>query len=178
MSVVKVVYTIGYGGRDLRELLELLEYYGIKAVIDIRRWTISRRLPEFSNINLAKTLQERGYEYYWLPELGGYRKFNVDVEDYGIARCFKSEGFRAYATYITMKTSVKPHLEKLVEIASSKTTTLLCRERVPWLCHRKILSDYLVARGFRVLHLIEKNRVVEHKLSRCAKIVNSELEYY
>ena len=178
MIVVRTVYTIGYGGRDLRELLDILKHFDIKAVVDIRRWSASRRLPEFSGENLARTLRAEGYEYYWLPELGGYRKFGVDVEDYGVARCFEAEGFRAYATYITMNPAVKPHLERLVEIVSSRTSTLLCRERVPWLCHRKILSDYLVARGFTVLHVIEKYRVVEHKLSKCAVVESGELRYY
>ena len=175
---MKIVYTIGYGGRDLKELLEILKHYSIQAVIDIRRWNTSRRIPVFSGYNLARTLSENKYEYYWIPELGGYRKFNVDVEDYGIAKCFESMGFRAYATYITMKPTVKPHLEKLVEIASLKTSTLLCREKIPWLCHRKILADYLLARGFRVLHIIREDYIVEHKLSKCAVIANGELKYY
>jgi uncharacterized protein (DUF488 family) len=177
-SGVRVVYTVGYGGRSLGELLSILERYGIRAVIDIRRWTTSRRLPEFSGESLSRTLREHGYEYYWIPELGGYRKFGVDVEDYGVARCFEAEGFRAYATYITMNPSVKPYLYKLVEVASLKISTLLCRERVPWLCHRKILADYLLAKGFRVVHVIEEGRVVEHRLSKCARIVSGELEYY
>jgi len=175
---VRVVYTIGYGGRDLRELLDILKCFNIEAVVDIRRWSTSRRLPEFSGENLSRILRAEGYEYYWLPELGGYRRFGVDVEDYGVARCFEAEGFRAYATYITMNPAVKPHLERLVKIVSSRTSTLLCRERVPWLCHRKILSDYLVAKGFTVLHIIEKDRVVEHKLNKCALVESGELRYY
>ena len=173
----RVVYTIGYGGRSLNELLSVLSRFSIKAVIDIRRWTTSRRLPEYSNVSLPGTLREHGYDYYWLPELGGYRRFGVDVEDYGIARCFKAEGFRAYATYITMNPAVKKHLERLVKVVSLKTSTLLCRERVPWLCHRKILADYLLVKGFTVLHIIEENKVVEHKLSKCAVNVNGELRY-
>jgi uncharacterized protein (DUF488 family) len=173
----KVIYTIGYGGRSLSELLSVLSRFSIKAVIDIRRWTTSRRLPEYSNVSLSSTLREHGYDYYWLPELGGYRRFGVDVEDYGIAKCFKAEGFRAYATYITMNPAVKKHLKRLVKVASLKTSTLLCRERVPWLCHRKILADYLLVKGFTVLHIIEENKVVKHKLSKCAVNVNGELIY-
>jgi uncharacterized protein (DUF488 family) len=88
----RVVYTIGYGGRSLSELLSVLSRFSIKAVIDIRRWTTSRRLPEYSNVSLSSTLREHGYDYYWLPELGGYRRFGVDVEDYGIASALKLRG--------------------------------------------------------------------------------------
>jgi uncharacterized protein (DUF488 family) len=173
----RIIYTIGYGVRSISELLSALSRYGVKAVIDVRRWTTSRRLPEYSGVSLSSTLRERGYEYYWIPELGGYRRFGVDVGDYGVAKCFEAEGFRAYATYITMNPAVRKHLERLVELASSKTSTLLCRERLPWLCHRKILADYLLVKGFTVLHVIDENRVVEHKLSKCAVNVNGELRY-
>lgn len=172
-----LVYTLGYGGRSLEELISILEHLGVEIVLDVRRWNISRRLPEFSGRSLAEVLSRSGIEYVWMPELGGYRRFGADVEDIGIARCFESEGFRAYATYITTTQAAKPHLEKLVRIASSSTSTLLCREKLPWRCHRKILSDYLYVKGFRVLHVIDLDNIVEHRLSRCAVIDDGELRY-
>jgi uncharacterized protein (DUF488 family) len=174
----KVIYTIGYGGRALEEFLELLKHFKITTIIDVRRWNTSQRQPEFSGRNLTEVLSRLRIEYHWVPELGGYRRFAVDVEDYGIARCFKAEGFRAYATYITMNSTVKPYLEKLVEIASATTTALLCCERTPWRCHRKILSDYLYARGFAVLHILGKEVVVRHRLSKCGAVIDGELKYF
>jgi uncharacterized protein (DUF488 family) len=64
----------------------------------------------------------------------------MDVEDRGIAGCFESEGFRAYATYITTRSEEQEDLEKLERIARSMTTALMCCERLPWRCHRKILD--------------------------------------
>ena len=174
----RAVYTIGYGGKALEEFLELLNHFKISAVIDVRRWASSQRQPAFSSKSLAETLGRLGIKYYWFPELGGYRKFGTDVEDHGIAKCFNAEGFRAYATYITMCSSVKPCLEKLVEIASTTTAALLCREKVPWHCHRKILSDYLYAKGFAVFHILSKEVVVRHRLSKCGTVINGELRYY
>lgn len=172
----RLVYTVGYGGRRLSELVEILELNHVEVVVDVRRWNKSKLL-DFSGNNLERVLGERGISYLWVPVLGGYRKFGVDTDDLGIAKCFKSEGFRAYATYITTRKDVKPHLDKLVEIALQKTTAILCKEKYPWLCHRKILSDYLVAKGFTVLHILEKNKVVEHELSSCAAVKNGELFY-
>lgn len=174
---MRTVYTVGYGGRSLRELVDLLVWLGVETVVDVRRWTTSRRLPEFSSKNLMRALHMAGLGYVWMPELGGYRRFGVDVEDRGVAKCFESDGFRAYATYITASPSVKSHLERLVGVVSSRTSALLCRERYPWLCHRKILSDFLVARGFRVVHVIEKDRFFEHRLSKCASVLNGDLVY-
>jgi len=178
MSGMKLlVYTVGYGGRSLEELLELLERTGVVRVVDVRRWTKSARRPEFAGENLARALAERGLSYAWLPELGGYRRFGVDVEDLGLAKCFESEGFRAYATYITTRQDVRQHLARLEQLVSEARSALLCRERVPWACHRKILSDYLVARGFKVLHILDAGRVVEHRPSRCAVAEGGELRY-
>lgn len=174
---MKTVYTLGYGGRSLEEFIDILRGFGIQTVVDIRRWNSSRRLPEFNGGNLETLLSSYGLTYMWIPSLGGFRKFGVDVEDYGLASCFESDGFRAYATYLTMRRDVKPYLDLLINVSSSKTTVVLCRERIPWLCHRKILADYLIAKGFRVLHIISMDRVVEHKLSKCAKVRDGELTY-
>ncbi|MCI4436827.1 MAG: DUF488 family protein [Ignisphaera sp.] len=172
-----IVYTIGYGGRSLEEFLEILRSFNIELVVDVRRWTKSVKLPQFSGESLALALRSNGFDYVWIPELGGYRRFGIDVEDHGIATCFKAQGFRAYATYITMRSDVKPFLQKLLNLVSERLAVIMCRERIPWQCHRKILADYLVAKGFRVLHIIDRSKVIEHRLSKCAEIVNNELVY-
>ncbi|MEM4717741.1 MAG: DUF488 family protein [Desulfurococcaceae archaeon] len=173
----KLIYTIGYGGLKLSDFIDLLKTYSIVNLVDVRRWASSSRNPDFSGSSLETELRKARITYYWFPLLGGYRKFGVDIEDHGIGKCFESNGFRAYATYITRAPVLKPYLDRLVEIASERLTALMCKERCPWLCHRKILSDYLVAKGFRVIHVLDKNRVIEHYLSKCAVIKNNELEY-
>lgn len=159
------------------EFIGLLKRYGVAAVVDVRRWNSSRKFPEFSGKGLEKALGRVGIEYYWFPRLGGYRRFGLDVEDRGIASCFESEGFRAYATYITTREDVVQDIEAVEAIAENKTAALICSERLPWRCHRKILSDYFVARGFKVLHIIGEEEVVEHSLSKCAEVVDSKLRY-
>jgi len=44
-------------------------------------------------------------------------------------------------------------------------------------CHRKILADYFVAKGFKVLHILDVDKLVEHVLSKCAIVKNGELDY-
>lgn len=174
---MRVAYTIGYDRRDVVKFIDLLRCFEVRIVIDVRRWNKSIRFPAFSGNNLRAELNQYNLEYIWIPQLGGYRKFEIDVEDAGIASCFSSEGFRAYATYIIKRADVKPYLDKLIELANRSKAVIMCSERIPWLCHRKILSDYMVAKGFKVLHIIERDQVVEHKMSRCAVIENNELKY-
>jgi len=174
---LQVVYTLGYDRRSFSEFLGILKRYSILRVVDVRRWVKSVRLPEYSGEHLARVLPSFGVDYYWIPELGGYRKFGVDVEDVGVATCFESPGFRAYATYITVNPAVKPYLNQLLHLVSEKTSVLLCREKLPWMCHRKILADYLVAKGFTVVHIIDADRTTVHRLHECARVVGGELAY-
>ncbi len=174
---MKIIYTLGHSDRSIDEFINILIKLKIKVLIDVRRWPSSRRHPHFNLLNLSRTLGNYGIDYMWIEKLGGYRKFNIDVPDYGIAKCFESEGFRAYATYITRNLEVKKWLSILLDIASQCLCIIMCSEKLPWFCHRKILSDYLVIKGFRVLHYIDEDSIIEHKLSRCARIVNNELDY-
>jgi uncharacterized protein (DUF488 family) len=170
------VYTLGYGGLGTADFVELLRSLGIEVVVDVRRWCTSRRVPEFSGEALSSLLSSLGIRYTWIPELGGYRRFGVDVEDLGIGRCFRSEGFRAYATYILHSPVAREALARLEELCRSYRALLLCREGVPARCHRKILSDWLLFRGFRVLHVVPP-KVIEHRFTRCARVVSGELTY-
>jgi len=177
-QLIRIVYTIGHSSRSLDEFLTILKQYSIQRVIDVRRWPTSTRSRHFSREVLEEALRREGIDYVWIPELGGYRKFGVDVppiENY--ATCFESEGFRAYAAYITLRQDVKQYLRRLEELVSEKLSALMCSERLFVRCHRKILSVYLVARGFKVIHIIDLGRTQEHKLSRCARIVDGELRY-
>jgi len=103
-----IVYTIGYDRRSFDEFAKILRRYGVLRVVDVRRWARSVRTLEYSAEHLSRALQSLGVEYYWIPELGGYRRFGVYVDDLGIATCFESPGFRAYTTYIAASTPPSP----------------------------------------------------------------------
>jgi uncharacterized protein (DUF488 family) len=48
---------------------------------------------------------------------------------------------------------------------------------MPWQCHRHLVSDSLVARGIRVLHLMSPGASREHTLSRLARNDGKRLVY-
>jgi len=174
---LKTVYTIGHSNRGLGELIELLESEGVELVYDVRRFPGSRAAPHFSREVLSIELGRVGLKYVWDERLGGYRRFGRDVEDVGIGRCFKSEGFRAYATYMIKNSEARRACRELASIAEGVTTAIMCREKIPWRCHRKILSDYMVSRGFMVIHIIERGWRAAHRLTKCARILDGELTY-
>jgi uncharacterized protein (DUF488 family) len=171
-TIRRIVYTLGHSTRSLQEFFDILSYYGVELVIDVRRWPTSRRFPWFRKEVLEKELREKGYIYLWMGDvLGGYRRIGIDVPE-GVegASCFTSEGFRAYALYVTLVEDAWRAVLRLEELARQYRTVIICKERLPWRCHRKILADILELHGFKVKHVIEKGRVIPHRLSRCVKL--------
>ena len=68
------LYTIGHSTRSLEELVSALDAHGVKTLVDIRAFPLSRRLPHFNRESLERSLPERGIRYIWMKALGGYRK--------------------------------------------------------------------------------------------------------
>jgi uncharacterized protein (DUF488 family) len=176
----RVVFTLGYGGREPREFISLIRSFKIGLVIDVRRWPSSKALKFYEKDNLKSVLRSIGVNYVWLGEkLGGYRRFGVDIDDDGTARCFRSKGFSAYAQYMLRSPLAREGLARVESETLGRKTIILCKEVRPWACHRKLISDWLVYRGFRVVHIISSKAQVEHKLTRCARIdENGALRYY
>ncbi|ACP49603.1 protein of unknown function DUF1130 [Sulfolobus islandicus Y.N.15.51] len=170
-----MLFTIGHSNRSLEDFMEILRKYNVEILIDVRRWPKSSRYPHFNKENLKKALEQSGIEYLWKEQLGGYRKIGKDVEDIDIGKCFKSEGFRAYAIYILTNERVMEALEDIRRI--NKIKMIMCSEKFPWNCHRKIISDWFLTRGDEVVHLIEKESTIKHKLTTCAEIVKNNLNY-
>ncbi|MEB2836972.1 MAG: DUF488 family protein [Desulfurococcales archaeon] len=172
------VYTIGHSTRSLEELLGLLVERGVEVVVDVRRWPKSRRYPWFNREHLEEALRSAGIEYTWLGgPLGGRRRLGVDAPDTGGATCFESPGFRAYAIYLTTNPTAIQAMQELEALASRRLVAILCAERLPWRCHRKIIADWLALKGFEVIHIIDKHRETRHKPSKCATIRDGRVTY-
>jgi uncharacterized protein (DUF488 family) len=53
----------------------------------------------------------------------------------------------------------------------------MCAERLPWECHRNLISDSLAARGERILHLMDKGEAREHALNPVVRLDGERLIY-
>jgi uncharacterized protein (DUF488 family) len=62
-------------------------------------------------------------------------------------------------------------LERLIRQAAETPTAILCAEAVPWRCHRRLISDALVARDVPVLHILGPGRADPHELNPDAKVL-------
>jgi len=169
------LYTIGHSTRSLEEFVELLHEHGIQVMVDVRGWPSSRRCPHFSRESLSRNLKEHGIEYEWLGrQLGGYRKKGLGKESPNMA--WRSQGFRNFADH-TLTEEFRDGIKRLLELAERDTVAFICAERLYWRCHRRIISDYLVAEGQKVTHILDRGKTEEHKLTGFAEVVNGELRY-
>jgi uncharacterized protein (DUF488 family) len=135
----KTIYTIGSSRRTEEEFIETLRAYNIESLVDVRSFPKSK-LEHFARENLSDILKDSGIEYIYLGrELGGFRKGGYEAYT-------ETEGFHS-------------GVEKLEEIASRKRTVFMCAERFPWKCHRRYISRELNHRGWKVIHIIENDRV-------------------
>lgn len=50
----------------------------------------------------------------------------------------------------------------------------MCAETQPWLCHRRLIADYLLLQGVRVLHILPDD-LIEHHLSEEARRESAQL---
>jgi uncharacterized protein (DUF488 family) len=165
-------WTIGHSTRTLEELAAALEAHGIERLADVRRFPASRRHPQFDRASLAAALPARGIAYRWFEALGGRRRATPGSPNRGI----RVEGFRGYADYMGTEGFAAAFAE-LVEWMRGGRTAILCAERLWWQCHRRLLSDLLVARGGAVVHIEDAARSAPHVLWDLAVVTPDGVVY-
>jgi uncharacterized protein (DUF488 family) len=168
-----VLYTIGHSTRRLEELVAALKAHQIEALVDIRAFPGSRRLPQFHRDALEKSLPESGIRYVWMKALGGYRRKIVKESPH---LALRSESFRNYADYM-LTAEFEQAMAELIHLAESSRTAYMCAERVFFRCHRMLVSDWLVVHGHEVWHIDGTGPVKSHGLMSDARMVDGRLIY-
>ena len=166
------IYTIGHSTRSFAEFLDMLQSFDIKILADIRSLPGSRKFPQFDKENLKISLEEVGTQYIHLADLGGRRKVKKDSKN----SRWNNDSFRGYADYMETE-EFESAILKLEHIALEQPTAYMCSEAVWWRCHRSMVSDYLKAKRWTVLHIMAIGKVQEHKYTAPARIVDDNVLY-
>lgn len=170
--IQKTVYTIGHSTRTIEEFLDLLFFYKIKVLADIRSMPGSRKYPQFNQDDLKISLEENGIKYMYIKNLGGRRKLAKDSKN----TSWRNKSFQAYADYMETEDFEQGILE-LTTLAIEKPTAMMCSEAVWWRCHRSMVSDYLKAKGWEVLHIMSLGKATLHPYTSPAKIMGDQVFY-
>jgi uncharacterized protein (DUF488 family) len=160
-----MILTVGHSNQPLERLQAMLEAHAVQLVVDVRRWPMSRRNPQFNAEALAAALDERGIDYKHDPSLGGRRQPRPDSGNTGL----KNEAFRGFADFMETD-EFQEALARLIDAAEDRRTAVMCAEAVPWRCHRSIISDALTARGLGVEHILSPAEARKHELSPLARV--------
>lgn len=167
------IFTVGHSTRSLEELVEALEAHGIKLLVDIRAFPMSRRLPWFNRESLEQELPKSGIQYRWMKDLGGRRKKQLE---HSPNTALRNDSFRNYADYM-LSDAFRAAITQVVEWAAEQPTAIMCAERVYFRCHRMLVSDWLVAHGHEVLHIDATAPPRPHKLTGEARLRGNDLIY-
>lgn len=168
----KEVWTIGHSSLNIDVFIEMLVAFNIELVVDIRRFPSSKKHPQFNQETLKDSLNKINIEYKYLEDLGGRRKVNPNSKNIA----WRNPSFRAYADY--METiEFKYAFDKLKQLTMEKTTVYLCSEAVWWRCHRSMVSDLLKVNGWKVWHIMNSHKQVEHPYTKAASIKEGILRY-
>jgi len=158
-------YSIGHGRRPVDAFLELVQAPGIRRVVDVRAMPASRRNPQFNKATLESGLASTDIEYVWRgADLGGLRTPRPDSRHVAL----RNDALRGYADH-TETREFADGLDWLLRSADETPTAFMCAESDWHRCHRRILSDAIVAAGGRVVHLLDGVHE-EHVLHSSARI--------
>ncbi len=172
-SMPLVVYTVGHSTRALNVFVELLRKHGVMQLVDVRTIPRSRRNRQFNAETLPEPLGAADIRYVPLPALGGLRHATPDSMNTG----WRNASFRGFADYMQTP-EFEQGLERLITLASARSTAMMCAEAVPWRCHRSLIADALTARGIRVLHIIGAGPARQHILTPFARVEGQRITYH
>ena len=117
-------------------------------------------------------MRNADFRYRHLPELGGLRKPRKDSINDG----WRNASFRGYADYMQTDEFLNA-LEALMADSRLQPTAIMCAEAVPWRCHRSLIADALVMRGWEVRHIMSPEKATPHVLTSFAHVGKGTLIY-
>jgi uncharacterized protein (DUF488 family) len=134
-------YTIGYGGRKPQEFLFLLKEKDVKIVVVVRLRPDHARMGSYAmakspDKGIQRLLGTVGIEYCSVLELG-----NIFLGQSDWKERYRDLLGRA-GDLLTRRLENVPSL-----------FCLMCAERSPVECHRFLIAEYLVSKGYEVEHI-------------------------
>jgi uncharacterized protein (DUF488 family) len=166
-----IIFTIGHSTRTLTEFVALLRQVHVTLLGDVRSIPRSRAMPQFNRDTLPGSLAAEGIGYQHLLALGGRRHHRKDAPP-SLNTYWRVAAFRDYSDYAETG-EFRVGLDALRALARDDRCAIMCAEAVWWRCHRRIITDYLLAGGTRVEHIMGSGRVVPATLTPGA-LVNAD----
>ena len=147
MARAKKLFTVGYEQTPPLAVYDALEKAGVKLLVDVRAVTSSRR-PGFSKNQLAAALDERGIAYVHLQALG------TPKPGRDAARAGHPEKMERIFREHMRSDRAQAELAEAKSLVRGARTCLLCFERDPNMCHRRLVAEMITTEtAQQVVHL-------------------------
>lgn len=147
------IYTIGHSNYTMERLIDMLEYYNINCVVDIRGTPYSKYNIQFDKEAIRYTLTNAGFVYIYMgKELAAKRI---------IKNSYNNEGYSNFEEVIKEE-EFKRGVERLKNgCEKGYKIILLGAMQDPIRCHRSILvGRELVKNDFDVKHILDDYSIV------------------
>lgn len=171
----RAFYTIGHSTRTIEEFVSLLQEAAVTLVADVRTIPRSRTNPQYNQDVLPRSLVVQGIEYQHLVELGGRRSRQRGVAP-DLNAYWQHASFHNYADY-ALSDSFKIGLARLRVLGHEQRCAVMCSEAVWWRCHRRIITDYLLAAGESVLHILGPKHIEPATMTPAAHVRQDAVTY-
>ncbi len=166
------LWTVGHSTRSIEEFINLLRTYDIQQLVDVRTIPRSRHNPQFNRDQLLVSLERAGIHYLDMPALGGLRHARRD----SINTAWRNKSFQGYADYMQTPEFANA-VDELIRLARRRRTAIMCAEAVPWRCHRSLIADALVVRGWTVNEILSGTSARPHTLTPWSRVVGERITY-
>lgn len=144
------VFTIGHSTRGFDELMGMLRRNGVTDLVDIRSLPGSKKFPQWDQEVMRQAMPD-DIRYRWMRNLGGRRYTRVGTPTPNTF--WRVKAFRDYADYMATD-AFHAGLGELVQLARTAVPAIMCSEAVPWRCHRRLVTDALLAAGCEVYDIM------------------------
>lgn len=169
------IYTIGHSTLTIPAFVDLLRVGEVQLVADIRTVPRSRTNPQYNRDTFPGELAGYQVDYGYLDALGGLRGRTPGVAP-EVNGLWRNRSFHNYADY-ALTEAFAEGLQELLALAAGQRCAIMCAEAVWWRCHRRIVADYLLARGREVFHLMAPDRAELARLTPGAVVAGGSVTY-
>jgi uncharacterized protein (DUF488 family) len=90
---------------------------------------------------------------------------------------WENDSFHNYADY-AMGERFGAGLAHLRELGGTQRCAIMCAETVWWRCHRRVITDYLLAAGERVFHILAPGKIEAAVISKAARPQGADILIY
>lgn len=173
--------TVGHSTDTLTDFIARLHGAKVGSVVDVRTLAGSTKFPHFNSEVLEVDLPEAGIEYRRIENLGGLRKRSHDVPP-EVNGFWQNRSFHNYADY-ALSPDFVAGLTELIQLGKHNRVSehdrvaVMCAEAVWWRCHRRIIADHLISRGYAVEHLMPQGKLAPATLTPGAVTEGDRVTY-